>query len=360
MTQDNCFEDPVNLFIPGEHLGNCTDWIKLNTNEYAYPPSPYVTQALTEAVHNPSILKRYPEPNSSQLTQALAQYHGVPLAQVLASCGTETLIRCACLADIQKPKLVAYFWPTYSLYAHILSIEHIEHISIPLDKHMQWDIQSLLDSKATVLVVTAPHAPTGTLYQLDQIIELLTHFSGTVILDEAYASFAPTTALSLLEQFPQLILIRTFSKQFGLAGMRIAYMLASPAWIQKVKNLHPHYAISQLSQLAACAALEDTEYYHRTHIRILQSRSKLQDHLQILGWHTYESHGNYILTQPQKLQMPPGPETSNALYQTLKDQKILIRIFPKCPMLNTYIRITIGTETEMTTVHKALDAWFIY
>jgi histidinol-phosphate aminotransferase len=339
--------DALAAYVPGEQPRE-DGVIKLNTNENPYPPSPKVYAALRRAI-NPT-LRLYPEPLSDSLRAAAAAVYGVRVENIIAGNGSDELLSMLLRCFVGPQDKVAFPGPTYSLYDTLVEIQdgiaarvkYAEDFSIP---------ETLAEQNAALTFLCNPNAPSGTLVSLSDIAKLAGAVRGILVVDEAYVDFAATegaSAIPLIRQIPNLVVLRTFSKSFSLAGMRIGLAFAPEAIIAGIMKVKDSYNVNRLSLVAAAAALEDMAWMNRNSERIQRSRKRLTAALKRLGFQVYPSHANFVLARkPQR--------NLQSIYQRLKQLKIFVRYFDT-PGLQDCLRITVGTPKEINALIAALAA----
>jgi histidinol-phosphate aminotransferase len=332
-------------YVPGEQPRN-EGYIKLNTNENPYPPSPRVLAALRKAV-TPT-LRLYPEPLSDSLRAVAAAVYGVKAENIIAGNGSDELLSMLMRSVIGSGDRVAYATPTYSLYETLIEIqggvkaavEYSADFSVP---------DALAAQNARLTFLCNPNSPSGTLVSLQEIDRLARSVSGILVVDEAYVDFADSegaSVLPLIHRLPNLVVLRTFSKSFSLAGMRIGIAFAPEEIIAGMMKVKDSYNVNRLSLVAATAALQDLPWMARNVRRIQRSRRKLIAGVQNLGFHVLPSQSNFVLARK------PGENLKEA-YEALRRQKILVRYFD-APGLRDCIRITVGTSREVAVLLSAL------
>jgi len=324
-------------YIPGEQPASLDKLIKLNTNENPYPPSPRVIEAILREA-NPS-LRLYPDPLATPLREMAARVYQVGQEQVMAGNGSDELLSIIVRAFIGKGDKVAYPVPTYTLYDTLVDIQEgiRELIDYPEDYSLP---EELLEKEVRLTFISNPNSPSGTFIPVDKLAGLAERTRGILVIDEAYVDFAPASALPLIREYPNVVVLRSFSKSFSLAGMRIGLAFASPQIIEGLLKVKDSYNLNRLSIVAATAALEDMEWMQNNVARIIRSREVLTEALNELGFKVYPSAANFVLASL------PGQDLA-WLYRTLKDLGILVRYFPQ-PRLADCIRITVGTEEEIS------------
>ncbi|HEY4989813.1 MAG TPA: histidinol-phosphate transaminase, partial [Opitutaceae bacterium] len=334
-------------------------WVKLNTNECPYPPSPRVAEAIAREVGPAGeALRLYPDPSSAALRAAVAQLHGVSPANVCVGNGSDDilnlLVRCFC-----APAAPAGFTlPSYSLYPVLLGMQDGAFSSLQLDRSMKLPLEKIAASGASLFFLTSPNAPTGAGFPNADILRLLETFPGVLVVDEAYAPFARENAAGLVAGHPKLVVVRTLSKAYALAGIRVGYALADPEVIGLLDRVRDSYNVSRLSQAAALAALGDPDYYTRTVDKIRFTRDYYaQSWRSRRGWFTFPSEANFICTEPRDAKGRTGRDVARAAYDFLFSRKVLVRHFPSDALTASFLRISVGSDDEMLVLDDTLDAW---
>lgn len=333
-------------------------WTKLNTNECPYPPSPKVAEALQLAIgRTGDTLRLYPNPKSQPLRTALATHHGLQPDNVCVGNGSDDilnlLMRCFCTQE--NP--AGFTLPSYSLYPVLVGIQDAGATVIEFGRSMELPLEKIAQSGAKIFFLTSPNAPTGVGFRNADIVRILNSFGGVLVVDEAYAPFARENAVSLLTQHPRLVVVRTFSKAYALAGIRVGYALAHADIIGLLDRVRDSYNVSRLSQVAALAALQDEAYYADVINRVRRTRDEAVARWQKLGWFTYPSEANFIFTEPRNAQGESGPAVAKAAYDFLMSDKILVRYFPSHALTAPFLRISVGTDEEMLILQQSLEAW---
>jgi histidinol-phosphate aminotransferase len=332
-------------YVPGEHI-NDPDVIKLNSNENPYPPSPRVLAAVTAAAG--AGLRRYPEPASDTLRAAAARVYGVDIDHVIAGNGSDELLSMLMRCFVGPGDRVAYATPTYSLYDTLVEIQggrkatvqYADDFAIP---------PALAKQRAAVTFLCNPNAPSGTLVSRAAIARLARTVEGILVVDEAYIDFAARDGVScipLVRRHDNVIVLRTFSKSFSLAGLRIGLAFASTPLVAGMMKVKDSYNLNRLSAVAATAALRDLPWMTRNVRRIQRSRTLLSAALERLEFEVYPSQTNFVLARRADVDM-------RHVQRALKAQRILVRHFD-IPGLQDCLRISVGTPDETTTVIAAL------
>jgi histidinol-phosphate aminotransferase len=332
-------------YVPGEQLRG-SGVIKLNANENPYPPSPKVLRAIRAAADQS--LRLYPEPASDTLRAAAARVYGVGDDHIIAGNGSDELLTILMRCFVGPGDRVAYPMPTYSLYDTLVDIQG--GIRAPVDYPPDFSIPaSLTEQRAALTFLCNPNAPTGTLVRPPAIVRLAKAVRGILVVDEAYIDFAApenVTAIPLVRRLPNLVVLRTFSKSFSLAGLRIGLAFASPGIIAGMMKVKDSYNLNRISAAAATAALQDMAWMQRNVRRIQRERAILSAALSEMGFEVYASEANFVLARR------PGTDV-RAIQQALKRRRILIRYFG-VPGLDDCLRFTIGSPADIKALLAAL------
>jgi histidinol-phosphate aminotransferase len=334
-------------YFPGEQPQD-QGFIKLNTNENPYPPSPKVYSALRKAI-NPS-LRLYPDPLSDNLRMTAADVYGVDPSNIIVGNGSDDLLSILLRCFVSPQDRVAFPTPTYSLYDTLIEVQN--GVAVRVDFPPDFSLpESLAEQNAAVTFLCNPNAPSGTLISLAEIDRLARAVSGVLVIDEAYVDFAESEGASsvpLIRQLPNLVVLRTFSKSFSLAGMRIGLGFASEEIISGMMKVKDSYNVNRLSMTAATAALQDMPWMNRNVRRIQRARKKLAAALKRLGYRVYPSHANFIMARKTG-------QNLKGVYEELKRRKILVRYFDAAG-LRDCLRITVGTPKEIQALLKEMAA----
>lgn len=321
--------------------------IKLNTNENPYPPSPEVQRALADI--DVSRLRTYPQPTADLLRQAIAQSHGLDRDNVVVTHAGDEALRLAITTFVEPGRSFGMANPSYSLYPVLAAIHDAHVVSIDLQADWSWpgDFATQLNNAGAQLTcVVNPHAPSGILCGLDKLSELAKDLDGVLLIDEAYADFIDPelnhNSAELLSKHDNVLILRTFSKGYSLAGLRLGYLLGDPQLIDPIiSKTRDSYNIDHISQMLGLAAIKDQAYAQHTWHQVRLARDTLQQNLAQLGLPSPPSQTNFLLVE-----VPPTlPKNANALYLLLKEAGILVRHF-NTPELDYRLRITVGTPEQ--------------
>lgn len=335
-------------YLPGEQVE--TEVVKLNTNECPYPPSPRALEAIARAS---SRINRYPRPDADNARAAMARSLGVTPDEVFVANGSDETLRLAFQAFVDPGATVAWSTPTYSLYAVLAGFAEARIVDVPRRDDWSIDIDALAavrgaDGKpAALTIVASPNSPTGTVTPLEDL-ERLVRAGGLVLVDEAYADFAGVTAASLVRRYDNLLVARTLSKSYSLAGLRVGFAVAHPDLIAAFRLLKDSYNVSMTADAGAAAAIDDAEYARDLVDRVLATRGRLVAALEARGWRVSPSGANFVFA------VPPDRD-GERVYRRLKEAGVLVRWFGSDPRTAPGIRITVGTDAEIDRLLQEIE-----
>ena len=343
----------IEPYVAGEQPKPGQKVIKLNTNENPYPPSPKVKEAL--AKFNLSDLRLYPDTNSTDVIKAAAAFDGVSEENIFCGNGSDEVLAIAFQTFFEKKALTGLpvLMPdySYSFYPVFSEFYDIRRQTIALKEDFRLDPDDYIGVPNCGIVFANPNAPTSRAIAVADCARIAeANPDSVVIVDEAYVAFEDNyeSAVSLIGKYKNICVIRTLSKAFSLAGIRLGYAVGSAELIEGLKRARDSfnsYPVDRLAQKVAEAALLDTEYYNATRSRILSTRRWFIKELRDLGFIMPPSSANFVFAKP--------PIDCGTLYQNLRSKGILVRYFNR-PVLNEYLRITIGTDTEMEKLIAAI------
>ena len=335
-------------YIPGEQPKPGTKIIKLNTNENPYPPSPYAIEVLRTL--DSEWLRRYPNAYAQDFRSAVSEVLNVPVDWIIVGNGSDELLNViirACAEGSDRP--IVYPMPTYVLYRTLATLQPAKTIEIPYPQDFKLPLDELVAAKGAVTFIASPNSPSGHIVPLNDLRELARRLFGVLVIDEAYVDFAEYSALSLVEEFDNVIILRTLSKGYSLAGLRLGFGIANPQLLSGLFKVKDSYNIDAIANLVGAAAIRDIDYKNECAEKVKYSRTKLALDLKNLGFTVLPSHGNFLLATP------PAGNAEN-LYLKLKEQGILVRYF-KQPGLEDKLRITVGTEEQNQILLLALKVF---
>jgi histidinol-phosphate aminotransferase len=341
-------------YVPGEQPQDRT-YIKLNTNENPYPPTPEIGPFLKS--FEIERLRLYPDPLFGTLREAISKRFNIEPSQVFVGNGSDEVLAFAFYAffDSVRGKLLFPEF-SYSFYPVYCDFYDIEYRKIPLNENFAIEINNYLGEEASCgIVFPNPNAPTGIVLSLAKITELLERYpeDRVVVIDEAYIDFGGESAVSLIDRFKNLLVIRTFSKSMSLAALRLGFAMGDEDLISalfSVKDSFNSYPADLIAQKIGEIAINDTDYYRTITQKIILSRESLSKQLQGLGWNVLPSGANFIFAGKKGL-------SGETIYRRLKEEGILVRHFNTRGIRN-FVRITIGTDEEIETLLKSIRALF--
>jgi histidinol-phosphate aminotransferase len=334
-------------------------WVKLNTNECPYSPSPRAAEAIQrELADEGDLLRLYPNPKSTPLRQFVAKLHGLREENVLIGNGSDDVLNLLVRVFGGPSAATGITLPSYSLYPVLVAINDGTTSVIEFDRSMKLPVEKIAASGARAFFLTSPNAPTGVAFTNAELSTVLDTFPGVLVVDEAYAPFARENAVPLLERYPNLVITRTLSKAHALAGLRVGYALASAEIIELLDRVRDSYNVNRLSQAGALAALSDTGYYDAIIGKIIYTRDYwVADWADRLGWFIYPTQTNFIFAEPKNSKGETGPAVAKSLYEFFLSRKILVRAFPSHALTAPFLRISVGSDDEMFAVNTAIEAW---
>ncbi|MBN1557940.1 MAG: histidinol-phosphate transaminase [Lentisphaerae bacterium] len=337
-------------YSPGEQPAD-GDMIKLNTNENPYPPSPRVQEALARL--DPETLRRYPDPACGALRQRIAAVHGVQASRVFVGNGSDEVLALCTRAFVEDGGDVGYFEPSYSLYPVLSDIRGAARRPLPLAAGFAWPVDSggnwdVPDACVrSLFFFTNPNAPTGMQCPRHHVRTFCERAEGVVVLDEAYVDFAREDGLKLAAELDNVLVTRSLSKSFSLAGLRVGYAIGPARLIEALDKVKDSYNVGVVAQRLAAAALSDMEHMRRNVERIRNTRERLRGELAARGFSVCPSETNFLWVKPAE-------EPAKQVFDRLRANRILVRYFDG-PRTADYVRISVGTDADSDALLAALD-----
>ncbi len=334
-------------YVPGEQP-KISNLIKLNTNENPFGPSPKVLNAIE--IETGNSLRLYSDPTSERLVKSIARYYQLKPQQIFVGNGSDEVLAHTFQALLQHGKPLLFPDITYSFYPVYCKLYGIEAETIPLNENFEIDVNHYNRPNGGIIFPN-PNAPTGHGLELDAIEALLkNNLDSVVVIDEAYIDFGGTSAVVLIEHYPNLLVIQTLSKSRSLAGLRVGFAMGNAELIKgltRVKDSFNSYPLDTIAISGACAAIEDKTHFEYTRKQIITSREQLAAQLKALGFNIIPSQANFLfITHPQ--------HDAAGLAGHLRVRNIIVRYFNK-PRIDQYLRITIGTVDECKALVTALQ-----
>jgi histidinol-phosphate aminotransferase len=325
-------------YTPGEQPKG-REYIKLNTNESPYPPSPLAIKAASEAAER---LMLYPDPDSTELLLSVAADLGVSQNQLILTNGSDEVLNFAFMAYCDEKTPAVFADITYGFYKVFADLNGIPKIELPLAEDFSLNIDDYISASGTVFIAN-PNAPTGLYLPLSEIERLLSsNRERVVVIDEAYVDFGSESAVSLIDKYDNLLVTRTFSKSRSMAGARLGFGVASPQIISdlmRIKYSTNPYNVNRMTAAAGIGSVADTEYFEKNCREIIETRERTKSELAALGFELTNSQANFIFAKHARV----GGEE---LYLALKERGVLVRHFSG-ERISEYNRITVGSPSEM-------------
>lgn len=332
-------------YVPGEQPQG-SDVLKLNTNENPYPPSPAVFDAIAGV--DTEALRKYPHPTAAPLCRQIADLHGVSEEQVIVGNGSDEILALCTRAFLENDGTIGYMEPSYSLYPVLSDIADVRKQPFPLNKDFSWTVPENVD--VDFFFLTRPNAPTSLSLPLDDVRSLCRAAGGSIVLvDEAYADFAEDNVIALLDEFDNLLVSRTLSKSYSLAGLRLGYAVGSSELIEAMYKIKDSYNTDVFAQRVASAAVEDQGWMKVNTSKILNTRTRCHRELESRGYLVIPSSTNFLFARP-----PAG--NAEEIFQHLRANQVIIRYFPG-ETTGEYLRISVGTDEEMDRFLRVIDAF---
>ena len=336
----------LEAYTPGEQPRD-RRYIKLNTNESPFPPSQGVLRAVAEESRN---LQLYSDPECRELNEKAAAFFGVQPDEILMTNGSDEILNFAFMAFGDEAHPFAFPAISYGFYPVFAELNHVPYTAIPLKE----DFSIAADDYAHCgkhIMIANPNAPTGLALSLAEIERIVaTNRDRVVVIDEAYVDFGGETAVPLVKTYDNLLVTRTFSKSYSLAGARLGFGVGSKALIADLRTIkystNP-YNVNRMTMAAGTAALQDAAYYRENCQTIMQNRAYTKEQLEARGFTVTDSKANFLFAAHPRLD-------GGKLYQKLKEKGILIRHFDS-PAISQYNRITVGTKEQMDALIAAIE-----
>ena len=329
-------------YVPGEQPV-ARDIIKLNTNENPYPPSPRVFKVL--AGLDAARLRLYPNPVSLEMRKTAARLHGCGLENVFAGNGSDEILALCAQAFVEDNGSIGYFNPSYSLYPVLADIRDVKKKPVELGRDFEWRMPP--GYGCSLFFLTNPNAPTSILYPKSTVRSFCATFNGVVLIDEAYIDFSREHCMDLAMEFDNVLVMRTLSKSYSLAGLRVGYAVGAKPLIEALFKIKDSYNLDAISQALAVAALSDVKYMRSNVGRIRATRRRMINALTASGHMVYPSETNFLWVKP-------GGISAKHFFERLRKERIFVRYFPG-ERTGGYVRITVGTDREVNRLIEAVE-----
>lgn len=337
----------LEAYVPGEQPKD-RKYIKLNTNESPYPPAPKVMEVINRA--EVEGLKLYSDPDAKILVDEIAKYYNVSPEQVFVGNGSDEVLGFCFMAFFDEERKACFPDITYGFYKVYSKSFNIDAIEVPLKDDFTIDVNDYVNCGRNIIIAN-PNAPTGLTLTHEQIeLILKTNEDRVVIIDEAYVDYGSESCVSLLDKYPNLIVVQTFSKSRNLAGARLGFAVASKEIVDdlnKIKFSFSPYNINGLSLVAGVESVKDKEYFEECNRKIIDTRDRISAEFRKLGFHVIQSKTNFVFVTHNLI-------SGQEYHKALREKGVLTRYY-KQPKIDNYVRITIGTDEEMDQVVKITD-----
>jgi histidinol-phosphate aminotransferase len=329
-------------YTPGEQPRG-GGFIKLNTNENPYPPSPRVFDALRAGLTG-DVLRKYPDPHGTAFREAAGRVLGVDPDAILIGNGSDDILTIVTRTFVPECGRIDTLTPSYLLYRTLANIEGANFRTVPFND--DWTLPDPWPVTGAHLTFLAnPNSPSGTHVAPAVLRRWVEQVNGPVVIDEAYVDFAESNALELAK-LPNVVVSRTFSKSYALAGIRFGYAVADPALVREMIKVKDSYNCDALSLLAATAAIEDQDYLREVRAKLIATRVRLTAELRRLGYNVCDSSANFVWCRRRLTEMRP-------IYEELKHRMILVR-YMEYPGHGNGLRISVGTNAEIDRLLEEL------
>ena len=335
-------------YVPGEQP-RLPNLVKLNTNENPYPPSPAVERALCGI--KAETLRLYPDSVCTALRDTLAALFDCTPANILVANGSDEALRLCTDAFVEPDGSIGYFDPSYSLYPVLAAMRGISARPVNLWPELTWKMPP--QYAAPLFFLANPNAPTGMAFEKERIAEFCAAFPGVVVIDEAYADFARENCLDLALSLPNVLVCRTLSKSYSLAGLRLGFLIGSESLIDALYKIKDSYPIDRIALVLAEAAVSDQAHKNANVQKIIATRTRVARELQARGWHVLPSETNFLWCRPPAREDARPPAA--VVFKALREKSIIVRYWD-APNLDAFLRITIGTDSQMDALLNALRA----
>ena len=336
----------IEPYVPGEQPKD-KKYIKLNTNESPYPPSPKVIEAIKNAANGD--LRLYPDPNCEKLRETIGEYYDLNKDEVFIGNGSDEVLAIAFQAFYNPEEPIVFPDITYSFYPVYADLYNISYRLAKLTEDFSIPVEQFLTKNGGVIIPN-PNAPTAKHLDIDMVKKILDYNSEkVVIIDEAYVDFCGNSAVKLIKDYPNLLVIQTLSKSRCLAGIRIGFALGQEALIQglnTIKNSFNSYTVDRVANAAAIAAIRDVEYFNECKNKIIATKAWASEAMGKLGFNVIPSEANFVFVSHANMR-------AKEIFLMLREKGVLVRYFDK-PRINNYLRITIGSDEEMKELIEKL------
>lgn len=336
----------IEPYVPGEQPKD-KKYIKLNTNENPYPPSNRVLDVMKNAVNGD--LKLYPDPTCSDLISEVAKYYNLNNDEIFIGNGSDEILAFSFMTFFSKDKQILFPDVSYTFYKVYAELFNLDYRLVRLDENFDIPLEELKEKNGGV-VIPNPNAPTGKYIDTEKLKKLVeANKDSVIIIDEAYVDFGGESMVKFIKDYDNLLVIQTLSKSRSLAGLRVGFALGHRDLIEglnRIKNSINSYTIDRVALAGAKEAIREQEYFEEITKKIINTRERVVEDLENLGFYVLESKANFVFARHNKV---PG----KYLYESLKEHGVLVRYFNK-ERIDNFLRITIGTDEEMDILLEKL------
>ena len=329
-------------YVPGEQP-QTTDYIKLNTNENPYAPPDGIFNNLEEELKQ---VRLYPDPVSTKLRKAAGEIFGFSHEQILPGNGSDDILNIALRTFVNPGEKVAFLDPTYSLYETITKVHGANIQTIETNENFELD-RPLTCPEAKLIFVASPNPPLGKHLNRESLKETCEQATGIVLIDEAYVDFSDEDHWDFIKKYKNVIVSRTMSKSYSLAGMRVGFAISSLDIIGQMNKVRDSYNLDRIAQTLGANCFQFQDYFKSIWQQVRTSRTRLMTSLRNLDFVVFDSDANFVLASPQWIE-------ASQLYTKLKERKVLVRYF-KHPRISNYVRITVGTDAEIDRLLEVIE-----
>ncbi len=329
-------------YVPGEQPKD-PGLIKLNTNENPYPPSPRIAEYVRGL--DVDALRLYPDPVSSELRSRIAEVHGCAEENVFVGNGSDEVLALCTRAFIENDGSIGCFEPSYSLYPVLAEIRDVALREVELGADFGWRMPD--GFRSDLFFLTNPNAPTSLQYDRATVYDFCRDFDGVVLIDEAYVDFASYNCVDMALELPNVLVARTLSKSFSLAGLRVGYTIGNSRLIDALYTIKDSYNVDRISQEIARIALEDIDHMRANVEKVKKTRAKMTTALERMGHKVYDSETNFLWVECKG-------ESAEKFFNRMRDGKVLVRYFPG-DRTGGFVRITVGTDEEADAFLKVAE-----
>ena len=337
----------IEPYVPGEQPKD-KKYIKLNTNENPYPPSKKVIEVMKNAINDD--LKLYPDPTCSDLIGEIAKYYNLHEDEVFVGNGSDEILAFSFMAFFSTDKKILFPDISYTFYKVYAELFNLDYELVKLDEDFNIPLEELKKQNGGVIIPN-PNAPTGKYIDVEDLRKLVeVNKDSVVIIDEAYVDFGGESMVKFVKDYDNLLVVQTLSKSRSLAGLRVGFALGNKDLIEglnRIKNSINSYTLDRIALVGATEAIKDEEHFQKITKKIIATREKAVKDLERLDFKVLESKSNFLFVSHNKV-------SGKVLYETLRDQGVLVRYFNK-DRIDNFLRITIGTDEEMSILIQKLE-----